>query len=411
MNIKQHIRYFFFFMMGGLLVSCGKMDAPYNEFLQGGEIVYNGKAEMLQAFPGNNRIKLKWYIISDPKITHGKIFWNNPAHIEGETPIPGQRPGGRDSLEVRIQRSADTDSVEVIIDKLIEGVYTFDVYMYDDLGHSSVKAEVISDVYGTAYQATVANRPIGTLLLDTIGEKSDLYIPWFGIAQQAVAVELQYTDVSGEAKTMQITQKPHPIDPRRGTVWQERDTIFNYMEGTGFKYRTAYLPDPTAIDTFYTAYTDLQADDIAYFMLPPPPVEDANFALGKKVTFSSSSGPLTDGDRTTGSGRWQPSSGERADLNVWFYVDLGETTEINTAGLYIPKDPHKVPYFEILTTTEAEITSSTKWTRAYVQFEAPQAENVITFPAIEARYVKVSLNLVAENANINVSEFELYNIP
>lgn len=412
MNMKKYIRYFLVLIAaGGVLAACKKMDENYKGFLGGGEIVYNGKAEMLQAFPGINRTELKWYIISDPKIVKAKVFWTNPAHIEGEPTFPGQRPGGADSIEISITRGMDTDSVIALISGLKEGVYTFGVFMYDANGHTSVRSEIIGEVYGAAYQTTISNRPMDSARLDTTEGKSDLYIPWYGIAQQAVKIDLEYTDISGALKTIEIGKVPHPNDVRKGLIWRDQDTILNYKEGTGFKYRTAYLPEPNAIDTFYTEYTVLGSADIGYYVPPPPPSAEENFALGKNVTFSSSSGPLTDGDRTTASGKWQPSSGERADLNVWFYVDLGESKTFNTAGLYIPKDPQKIPFFEILVTDASSVGSSTKWKRAYIQFESPEKENEITFDAVTARFVKVSIGLVAENANINVSEFELYNRP
>lgn len=62
---------------------------------------------------------------------------------------------------------------------------------------------------------------------------------------------------------------------------------------------------------------------------------------GTDVTTNSSGGTgLTDGDRSNAS-KWQPSSGEQADLNVWFYVDLGESKDINKTQVYFTKDPNK----------------------------------------------------------------------
>jgi hypothetical protein len=144
MSINQSLPYFFFLVLAGCLFnSCSKQDATYSDFLKNGEIVYNGKPDQLQVFSGNDRVQLQWYIVSDPKITKAKIFWNNPAQIDGKDPEPGERIGGRDSVEINIQRSSGTDSVKVLIDRLKEGIYTFDVFMYDNAGHSSVKSEVI----------------------------------------------------------------------------------------------------------------------------------------------------------------------------------------------------------------------------------------------------------------------------
>lgn len=392
MNIKNYLKNLIALMVVGVLFgSCQKMDGIYEDFLEGGEIVYNGKAEGLVAHPGINRMELKWYIISDPKIVKAKVFWINPVHIEGEPTLPNQRAAGKDSVTIDIVRGATTDSVITLIDRLKEGVYTFSVVMYDKNGHSSISSQIIAEVYGSVFQGTISNRPLDVPLLDTINKKSNLYIPWYGISQQAVKIDLQYIDVSGIARTKRITKVSNPIDPRRPMIWQDRDTVFNYKEGTGFSYRTAYLPEPNAIDTFYTEYTSISKSAIGYYKLPPPPPLEENLALGRPVTVSSSSGSaITDGDRKGDpSPKWQPSSSERADLNVWFYVDLGSAKTFNTAGLYIPKAAGNIPFFEIMVTSESSITSSTKWTRVYSQFTKPNAENEITFNSTTARFVKV----------------------
>lgn len=414
MNMKKYLKTFIILIATGLfLTSCDKMDGIYDDFLTNGEIVYNGKAEGLEAHPGISRMELKWYIISDPKIVKAKVFWTNPILLEDDINIPNPRTAGRDSVTIDIVRGTGTDSVITVIDRLKEGVYTFEVFMYDKNGHSSVGAEIIAEVYGSVYLGTISNRPLDVPKLDTIGKKSNLYIPWFGISQQAVKIDVQYTDVSGVERITHIKKVTNPVDSRRPMIWQDRDTIFNYKEGTGFKYRTAYLPEADAIDTFYTGYTNIASSAIAYYIPPPPPSKEENLALGRPVTVSSSSGAaITDGDRKGDpSPKWQPSSAERADLNVWFYVDLGSARTFNTAGLYIPKASGNIPFFEILVTSETSITSSTKWTRVYSQFTKPDAENEITFNSTTARFVKVSLNLDKESTNINVSEFELYNRP
>lgn len=415
MYIKRNIRNFLFFIVtAGFLASCDKMDGTYKEFLNKGEIVYNGKPEQLQASPGNGRIALKWYIVSDPKITSAKVFWTNQAHIEGEPVVPGQRPGGRDSLEIAIHRGSGTDSVIAVIDHMKQGIYTFQVYMYDSEGHASIKTEVIGNVYGDTFQGSISTRPLDVPLLDTIGpNKSDLYIPWFGIAQQAVKIDLIYTDISGVEKKIKI-EKTH-VRGQAGLSWQQRDTLFNFKEGTTFKYRTAFLPEANAIDTFYTDYTTISH---GYFVPPPPPVAEENLALKKKVTTSSSSGtPLTDGNREGDpSPKWQPSSGERGDLNVWFYTDLGSVKDFNTTQVYFTKDPAKITYYEVLYSDASAIDANSVWKRALLKFGTPDEEDIYqsvnsdstAFVPLKGRFIKINIGLRDQGTNINVSELEVY---
>lgn len=416
MYINSIIRNCLFLLLTGMLfASCEKMDATYKEFLSGGQVVYNGKPEKLEAFSGNKRVKIKWYIISDPKITSAKIFWNNPGHVEGDPILPNQRAAGKDSVTITINRGSGTDSVSAFIDRLKEGIYTFSVYMYDDKGHASVKAEVIGDVYGDNYQNSITNRPLEMPQLNILNGKSDLYIPWYGVAQQAVRIDLIYTNTSGQVKTVQKKKIPNPVDVRRGTIWLDRDTLFNFKDAPGAKlrYRTAYLPEENAVDTFFTAYTDI---GYKYYVPPTPPPVDQNLALTKKVTTSSATGTtLTDGDRTNKT-VWQPSSGERADLNVWFYVDLGAVVDFNSVQTYFVKDPAKITYYEILYTEAATIATDTKWKRAYIKFGAPETEDIFVsanadntaLVNLKGRFVKINIGLRDEATNINVSEVEVY---
>src|SRR3546814_12167236 len=85
--------------LAGVLVSgCAKQDDNYRQFLEKGEIVYVGKADSVQVFPGKNRLKLSWLILADPNVSKAKVFWNNHS----------------DSLEIPLIKSSGIDTVEIV---------------------------------------------------------------------------------------------------------------------------------------------------------------------------------------------------------------------------------------------------------------------------------------------------------
>ena len=137
---------------------------------------------------------------------------------------------------------------------MAEGLYSFDVYTYDNAGHSSVKAEVTGTVYGDNYASSIFNRALDFAKYDSVLKK--LTIQWFGASQQAVVVDVDYTDSLGEPKTLYIT-KVQPLDLRKAPLFLNTDVITDYKAGTTFSYRTGYLPSATAIDTFYTDYREI----------------------------------------------------------------------------------------------------------------------------------------------------------
>lgn len=385
-NRYRCIYFCLFLLVGSILFSCSKMTDNYQPFIKDGALIYTGKVDSLAANPGKNRIQLVWLLVSDPKITKCKVFWNN----------------GSDSLLVPVKKTAGTDTVRVILNNLAEGLYSFNVYTYDDAGHSSVKATVTGTVYGDNFANSIFNRAIDTADYHT--PTKHVRIKWFGIAQQAAQLDVNYTDNNNQLKTVNITKVK--FDPARPAAFLDKDSLPNYKQGTSFTYRTGYLPTTTAIDTFFTAYKQVTP---TLYVPPPPPSSIINLALKKTVTASSSATPfLTDGDRD-GTNKWQPSSGDRAKLSVWFYVDLGSLQDFTTTQVYFTKDPAKITYYEVLYTVEPTVTTSTVWKRAFIKFGAPDPEDINVFDKVNGRYVKVNIGLLDSGTNINVSELEVYN--
>ncbi|MGN6264777.1 MAG: discoidin domain-containing protein, partial [Ginsengibacter sp.] len=159
-------------------------------------------------------------------------------------------------------------------------------------------------------------------------------------------------------------------------------------------------------DTFYTDYRE--ATTILY--VPPViPTAPDNLALNAPtVTGGSASGnaKLTDGDRVS---YWQPSSGERAGSNVWFYVDLGAQKNFNSTQLYITKDSKKIIYYEILYAKTESIGNNQTWVRAALVMGDPKSENIQTFANVTGRFIKINIGLQDAATNIHVGELEVYN--
>src|SRR5688500_13101275 len=97
-----------------ILFSCSKMHDTYDDFIKDGQVVYTERVDSAKAYPGNNRMGLSMLLISDPRISTVKVYWN----------ICGQQ----DSTEKAVQRTAGVDTVWFSYPKLAEGTYTFNIY-------------------------------------------------------------------------------------------------------------------------------------------------------------------------------------------------------------------------------------------------------------------------------------------
>lgn len=218
--------YLFIILAACSIMACSKMEDTYKDFIKDGEIVYTGRPDSLKVFPGRNRVKLSWLLISDPKITRCKVFWND----------------GADVLEVPVQRSAGTDTITVMLSNMPERTYTFEVFTYDNDGHSSIVSDTIGAVYGDVYAGSLFNRPLKTIAFSTDTAR----LEWAGASAQSVSVQLNYTDASNIPRTVVV--------PRLDS----KTNLPKFKKGNSFQYRTLYLPEKNAIDTFFTAYESRQ---------------------------------------------------------------------------------------------------------------------------------------------------------
>lgn len=207
--------------------SCTKMDDTYHDFWRDGEKVYPASPDSLKAFPGNKRIQLQWIIVGDPTIRKSVIYWNNRS----------------DSLVVPFENRNTTgsDTVNVVINDLEEGTYSFLVYTFDDRGNRSVVSNVVGRVYGPSYKKSLLTR----IIKNTSFEDDILQVLWGDPADQtSLGAEILYKSTEGG-------ERKRFVEPDEMTTTIED---FDIESRNFFQYRTMFIPDSTAIDTFYTDY-------------------------------------------------------------------------------------------------------------------------------------------------------------
>lgn len=215
------------YLIAGICVSaaCGKMDQNYKDIIKNGEIVYTESVDSLRVLPGKGRAALVWQELTDPKVTYYKIYWNNK----------------KDSVKFPAKHTPGQDSVLVYIDNLSEGSYTFSLITGDDNGNTSVEKQVSGHVYGEQFTATLSNRTIE----DTRWTDGNTRVEWQAPIGLFLGVDMVYTDATGKDR--------HLFIPRD----EDTTEINDLKEGSAFRYRSLYLPDSAAIDTFYTDYASV----------------------------------------------------------------------------------------------------------------------------------------------------------
>lgn len=222
--------------------SCTKMNDLHQPYLDEGEVIYAAKVDSVASRAGKGRIELEMFILAQ-RIDKVRIYWNDY----------------KDSVDV--QNDNRTDSITTIIENLAEKGYIFKYVSFDKFGHQSLPFEVTGNVYGDRFQATLSNRGIKSTPLSINGETT---INWAGAVDKAVRCDLVYINIAG----VQVTRKV----PMSEVTTEITDFAAD------LKYRTLFIPEATATDTFYTENVSVDVVKLTEISLQNPgdPFEGEN---------------------------------------------------------------------------------------------------------------------------------------
>lgn len=224
--MKKYIFILFTVIFSLHISSCSDMLDSIQPYLDKGETIYVGKVDSLSARSGKNRILLEGLYLYGLTQKKCVISWSTPS-------------GEQQSLEMEVERQNPVDKFEALIENLEEGQYEFSVKTYDAKGNSSIASRIDGYSYGVVYESNLINRAIEKIEQQDNG----ILISWKAI-NSATFCELIYINTSGAEKNIQI-----PIT--------EMETQIDDCDITQpIRWRTAYLPQETAIDYFYTEYAE-----------------------------------------------------------------------------------------------------------------------------------------------------------
>lgn len=211
-----------------LIHSCASSADDYLKFTEGGAISYTGKIDSLKILPGRDRIKVKGLIISDPKVSELRVYWNTK----------------KDSVVIPINRTSGIDEVSSIIENLPENIYNFEVKTFDVKGNGSISQYITAQTYGQRYQESLNDRKIVSSTL-SISKSLTIDFATMDLTTGAFTTEIIYTDNSDVEQTVNIDVKDSKV------------VLPNFKEGTSFKHRSLFLPVANSIDIFYTDYVEV----------------------------------------------------------------------------------------------------------------------------------------------------------
>ncbi|WP_343691277.1 DUF4998 domain-containing protein [Chitinophaga sp.] len=235
-----------------LLVACSKMDEYRDKYMANGSIVYPGKMDSVKAYSGKNRAEVTGLFTSDPKITKYKVFWNSR----------------QDSIEVPVQRTTGVDTASVIIPNLPEGLMSFEIRTYDARGNISIPVTTSANIFGDLYQSALINRGIANAEIQNDGSA---LITWADVTSDAgtVSMRIKYTDKTDVAHDTLVSSSLKGMTT----------SLPAFKAGSVISYQTAYLPNSTSIDTFYSAFEthNVKADVTSLYLKNTGPFTRATY--------------------------------------------------------------------------------------------------------------------------------------
>lgn len=205
----------FFFM------SCEKMEDVHKEYIADGEIIYRVKPTAVKSYSGYNRAKLTWNLVCPKLVTQCRIEENDS--LLAELPVAYE----------------DTVRMECILNDLEEKTHTFSIYTLDAAGNTSLKSEIIVDVYGAKYEANLRTN----ISLKSVWRRAD--------DPNQVLVGLSEQSSSKVVKTRIYYKKMDGKEALIEVKAGEKDVVLEQVaEDSYFKLQDVYMPVENCIDEF-----------------------------------------------------------------------------------------------------------------------------------------------------------------
>ncbi len=218
-NCKRVYSPLFVFVLLSILISCEDMMDVHKEYIKGGEIIYAPKPDSVTFLPGKERILFRYWLYNSPNVTTVDIFWNSYA----------------DSMIIPVSPGTGLDSSDVILEDMPEKSYTFYVKTIDKYGHSSLTVSDFGTSYGDSYQESLSQRKVKSATMSG----TDGIIDWYSAAEDLVEVQVRYKSTTSDDSVVVVmpAEKGEIICP-------------NAEGGCSFDFRSLYIPEEAAIDTF-----------------------------------------------------------------------------------------------------------------------------------------------------------------
>ena len=228
----KKIIYSLLFLSALFLWGCDSQDDTYRQFIVPGGYNYPAKAQHVETRSGYLKVELSWAKSLDPAVKYAKLYWDNY----------------RDSLDVDYSKAKD-GRIKVVVDKLEDRSYTFNIVNFDQSRNRSLPYEVTVAPYGDGWLSTHAERRVATAEM----EGTDAIVTMGNPMGEMAATKFRYRNSSGN-----IVEYEKTLSAEDFSI-----ALPSAMKGKYFEYQSSFCPE-AGIDTVWTGNWIKSAIPISY---------------------------------------------------------------------------------------------------------------------------------------------------
>jgi len=358
------------------LSSCENFMDVHQEYIKDGEIIYSPKVAATSFIAGNERILFLAALYKSPNVRSIDVFWNGRA----------------DSLIAPVTPTTEIDIFEIMIPNLPERSYTFDIRTTDIFGHKSLWSTDFGNSYGANYLNTLGNRRLNEVSMVEINGAPGGRVTFYSAADLLVRNEVRYTKSDGSTAIVTLPADLSEIE------------CPDAKGGSTIDYRSFYIPEEEAIDTFATDWAT-STSTFPFIYLYDRSNWEVLACSDERADDGGGMHMILDGDVNT---YWHSQWGPDVDLPHWLLVDFGKPLNTVKIDLYRRPGNTDTKTVEIYfgDTPDAE---EGEWTKvAETEVNANLMEVIPFDQTTKGRYMKIIFPDGNRPPYTNLSEIYLY---
>ncbi|GAP71538.1 hypothetical protein SAMD00024442_134_2 [Candidatus Symbiothrix dinenymphae] len=365
-----------------MMTACEGMMDVHKDYLEGGEKVYLSKPLSVNFRAGYGRVVAELVLYNSPNVKTVDISWNNGN-------------GGKETQSTPVSPSTGLDTLFIPITGLEEKAYTFTLVTSDAYGNHSLPFTDAGTVYDTLFQASTVHQPISQIVLTEDGGQ----LSWTESLDYLLGSEIRYASGSNDTLTVFA-----PADVSA--------SLPNVKIGSKVTYRSLFLPEPSAIDTFYTAWAEYETAFPATLLL-----DKTRFGLvgvSSESSVDNCVGAMANDNNTATywQSYWNPVGYAGAPFPHWIIFDLNESRHVIRVILTRRSDQAATKTVQVFVGDDPAHDAVTWKLIGSVLFpnSNPPQQTLDVVPATDSqgRYLKVNYIDSHQNTYVSLAEIDVY---